>query len=187
MWGYILFIIYIIFYGFAPHLYFRPYMAWLIACPYHFIGIFGLVFFFVVLYYQVSLFGSSEFENLKQTNTIYAFYRELLTVILRYKFLKLFLSEKFLFQQLNYLQLKSYNSWNTINYDLSLQWFISFSIFFMTLMYSMSYLPYGRFYNKVGGNSGLLLSYFYIFGFLLFNFIRNSWLLNNYKYNIVNV
>lgn len=187
MWGDIGLIIDIRFYGVAPHWYFRPYMAWLIACPYHFIGIFGLVFFFVVLYYQVSLFGSSEFENLKQTNTIYAFYRELLTVILRYKFLKLFLSEKFLFQQLNYLQLKSYNSWNTINYDLSLQWFISFSIFFMTLMYSMSYLPYGRFYNKVGGNSGLLLSYFYIFGFLLFNFIRNSWLLNNYKYNIVNV
>ena len=60
MWGDIGLIVDVRFYGVAPHWYFRPYMAWLIACPYHYVGIFGLVFFFVVLYFQVSLFSSSE-------------------------------------------------------------------------------------------------------------------------------
>lgn len=63
MWGDIGLIIDVRFYGVAPHWYFRPYMAWLIACPYHFIGIFGLVFFFL-LYYIIK-FHYLEVRNLK--------------------------------------------------------------------------------------------------------------------------
>jgi len=46
MWGDIGLVTDVRFYGVAPHWYFRPYMAWLIACPYHYIGVFGLVYFF---------------------------------------------------------------------------------------------------------------------------------------------
>ena len=182
MWGDIGLITDVRFYGVAPHWYFRPYMAWLIACPYHYVGIFGLIFFFVVLYFQVSLFGASDLENLKQNNTIYAFFAELMSYIKTKKFLS-FLVPNFLW---NITTISGYNNWNTINYDLSLQWLISFSLFFLAVLYSSSFLPYGRFYNKVGGNTGLLMSYFYIFSFLLFMFIRNSWILNNYKYNLIN-
>lgn len=174
MWGDIGLITDVRFYGVAPHWYFRPYMAWLIACPYHYVGIFGLIFFFVVLYYQVSLFGSSELENLTSINSVYAFIGEIKSYVLG-------------FTNNSYSNnLKNYNSWNNINYTLSLQWVISFSLFFIAILYSLSFLPYGRFYNKIGGNFGLLFSYFYIFGFLLFSFLRNSWILNNFKYNLIN-
>lgn len=182
MWGDIGLITDVRFYGVAPHWYFRPYMAWLIACPYHYVGIFGLVFFFVVLYFQVSLFGSSDLENLKQTNTIYSFFFEIKSLLKKNSVLNNLTPNFLLTKNL----LNSYNHWNENNYDLSLQWLISYAFFFVAIMYSLSFLPYGRFYNKVGGNSGLLISYFYIFSFLLFSFIRNSWVLNNYKYNLIN-
>jgi hypothetical protein len=35
-------------------------MAWLIACPYHYLGIFGLVFFFVVFFFQLDIIGHSD-------------------------------------------------------------------------------------------------------------------------------
>ena len=186
MWGDIGLITDVRFYGVAPHWYFRPYMAWLIACPYHYIGIFGLIFFFLVLYFQVSLFGSSELENLKYTNVLYSLYFELQNILKKHVFLKFVISESFATKQFKNTHIKAYNSWNTINYDLSLQWLISFTIFFIAILYSLSFLPYGRFYNKVGGNFALLFTYFYIFGFLLFMFIRNSWVLNNFKYNLLN-
>jgi quinol-cytochrome oxidoreductase complex cytochrome b subunit len=183
MWGDIGIVTDVRFYGVAPHWYFRPYMAWLIACPYHYAGIFGLVFFFVVLYFQVSIFGNSELENLKHSNTVYAFYYEVVNYL---KTSKMFnFNGKHTAKNFN-SYLKTYNNWNSINYDLSFQWLISFSIFFLAILYSLSFLPYGRFYNKLGGNFALLFSYFYIFGFLLFVFIRNSWILNSYKYNIIN-
>lgn len=183
MWGDIGLVTDIRFYGVAPHWYFRPYMAWLIACPYHYVGIFGLVFFFVVLYFQVSLFGVSDQENLKQTNTIYSFFNDLKITLRQNTILSNFIP-RFL---LNKSSLSNYNDWNAINYDLSLQWLISFAFFFLSILYTLSYLPYGRFYNKVGGNTGLLVAYFYIFSFLLFMFVRNSWTINNYKYNTINI
>lgn len=186
MWGDIGIVTDVRFYGVAPHWYFRPYMAWLIACPYHYIGIFGLIFFFVVLYFQVSLFGSSELDNLKYSNSISSLYREIFFLGLNNALIKKIFPPRLLAYSLTSISLKSYNNWNSINYDMSYQWLISFSLFFLAIMYSLSFLPYGRFYNKIGGNSGLLLSYFYIFSFLLFNFIRNSWILNNFKVNLLN-
>lgn len=186
MWGDIGIVTDIRFYGVAPHWYFRPYMAWLIACPYHYVGIFGLVFFFVVLYFQVSLFGSSELENLKYANTASSFINEFIYFCVKNNFFKYFFTTRFITNRLQHSNLKVYNSWNTINYDLSLQWLISFSFFFIAILYTLSFLPYGRFYNKIGGNAALLISYFYIFSFLLFMFVRNSWVLNNAKYNFVN-
>jgi len=184
MWGDIGMVTDVRFYGVAPHWYFRPYMAWLIACPFHYSGIFGLIFFFLVLYFQVSLFGTSELENFKSHTTTYSARNEILQWLLSFKILS-FLTGNF-FKKDAY-QYKIYNNWNSINYDNSLQWLISFSLFFIAVLYTLSFLPYGRFYNKLGGNFALLMSYFYIFSFLTFNFLRNSWLISNNKINLANV
>jgi len=182
MWGDIGIINDVRFYGVAPHWYFRPYMAWLIACPYHYVGIFGLVFFFCVLYFQVSLFGSSELDTMRYNNTLYNFYHELLILILHYKILNMFISQNWIYNRIKWLNSKIFNSWNTINYDISLQWLLSYATFIVALMYTLTFLPYGRFYTKIGGNFALLFSYFYIFSFLTFMFLRNSWVLNNKKF-----
>jgi hypothetical protein len=44
-------------------------MAWLIACPYHYLGIFGLVFFFVVFFFQLDIIGTSETQLNKKLKT----------------------------------------------------------------------------------------------------------------------
>jgi hypothetical protein len=44
-------------------------MAWLIACPYHYLGIFGLVFFFVVFFFQLNIFGHSDLGTNKKLKT----------------------------------------------------------------------------------------------------------------------
>ncbi len=186
MWGDIGMVTDVRFYGVAPHWYFRPYMAWLIACPYHYVGIFGLVYFFLVLYFQVSLFSSSELENVRYYNTLYSLFNELYILILKFPLLKVFISESFVENNLIKFQYKAANDWNTINYDISLQWLLSYGFFIVALMYTLSFLPYGRFFNKIGGNVALLISYFYIFAFLTFMPLRNSWMLNNSKLNMIN-
>ena len=156
MWGDVGIINDVRFYGVAPHWYFRPYMAWLVACPFHYTGIFGVIYFFIIIYFQVSLHSNE--------NNNYNFYNFILTK--------------------NYN--KYQNNWSITNPELSLQWLISYSIFIICILYSLSFLPYGRFFNKIGGNTALLMSYFYIFSFLGFSFIRNSYLLNNYKSLLIN-
>ena len=65
MWGDVGMVNDIRYFGVAPHWYFRPYMAWLIACPYHRIGIFGLVFFFLIIYFQAHILGFSSLQAYK--------------------------------------------------------------------------------------------------------------------------
>lgn len=43
------------FLGVMPHWYFRGYMGWLILVPQHYIGIFGLIIFMVIIYFQPNL------------------------------------------------------------------------------------------------------------------------------------
>lgn len=114
------------FLGVAPHWYFRAYMSWLLLCPHHYIGVFGLVYLMVVIYFQ---------PNIK-TNSI--------------KFLR---NYKLIF----------------INPELSYVHFFFFSILFISILYTDSFLPYGRFFNKIGGNIGLTFSYFFIFIYLSTN------------------
>jgi len=45
-------------------------MAWLIACPYHYLGIFGLVFFFVVFYFQLDIIGHGETGTNKKLKSV---------------------------------------------------------------------------------------------------------------------
>ncbi len=147
------------FYGVAPHWYFRPYMAWLIACPYHYAGIFGLGFFFFSIYFQVAIFSVAELHSYK-------------------------ISKNWLLQLFNL----NYNNtqWNSNCVENSLWWRLSFSILLVAILYTMSYLPYGRFYNRLGGNFALLCAYFYIFFYLGFVYMRHSWILSSSKLNLLN-
>ena len=111
------------FYGVAPHWYFRAYMGWLLLCPHHYIGVFGLVLLMLSIYFQPNL-KTSEFKSFFIKNT-----------------------------------------------DLYILHTIFYSIFILCFLYTFSMLPYGRFYNEINGNLGLMFSYIYIFLYLIFDFL----------------
>jgi quinol-cytochrome oxidoreductase complex cytochrome b subunit len=133
------------FYGVAPHWYFRPYMAWLIICPHHRPGIFGLIYFFVIIFYQPNIHGMQEHSKYKTFVTV------------------------------NYSS-KSYTyKLNRVNVEYNLSYQFFYALFIMAIAYSTTFLPYGRFYNRLGGNVGMLLAYLYIFFYLGFpTFKKNS-------------
>jgi quinol-cytochrome oxidoreductase complex cytochrome b subunit len=198
MWGDVGFITDVRFYGVAPHWYFRPYMAWLVACPYHFLGIGGLVFFFCVLYFQVSIHGVSEENSFKTNKSILLFVFECCSIfligisyILNLFSIKIdFINNKyfkFIYRIiLKFDNIKNFTTWHAINAKFSLQWLITYSLFVIAMLHTLTFLPYGRFYNLIGGNMGLLISYLYIFSFLSFSSVRNSWMFNNNKVNLLN-
>jgi len=68
MWGDIGIYNDIRFFGVAPHWYFRPYMAWLTSCPYHKIGLFGIILFFFLFFFQPNIFGKDFFFKYKKKN-----------------------------------------------------------------------------------------------------------------------
>lgn len=162
MWGDIGMITDVRFYSVAPHWYFRPYMAWLIACPYHYLGIFGLVFFFVVFFFQLNIFGHTDTGSAKKLKTI-----GLLPILLTSG---------------NYYTIQ----WERIETETNLQWQLSFALFIIAIAYACSYLPYGRFYHSIGGNFMTLISYLYIFSYLGFTFFRYSWIISSTKLNTAN-
>lgn len=149
MWGDVGMVTDVRFYGVAPHWYFRPYMAWLIACPYHRIGIFGLVYFFVIIYFQASILGYSELQSYKVLRSILTYF------ITSYK---------------NFG--KSVIRWSRIFIENSLIYLISYTIFILSIACTLTYLPYGRFYNRLGGNFSMLFSYLYIFSYLGLIYLR---------------
>lgn len=147
MWGDIGFITDVRFYGVAPHWYFRPFMAWLIACPHHKTGIFGFAIFFGALFYQPIINGKNEQLNfLKKTATLF-----------RFKFKK-----ATFFKGFNY------------NIEINLAYQLLFFMFLMCTLYTSSCLPYGKFYNRIGGNLGLLFAYMFMFTYLVFPFFKSS-------------
>ncbi len=158
MWGDIGMIVDVRFYGVAPHWYFRPFMAWLIVCPFHYIGIFGLVFFFFIFYFQISINSPDQIHYYKVLNCIIF---------------------DFFFEK------KSFTKLNNVQSSLSLQWQLSFALLCICIWYTFSFLPYGRFYGRVGGNMVLLFSYFYIFIYLGLPFFRYSWSISSSKMNII--
>ena len=60
MWGDVGMSTDIRFFGVAPHWYFRPYMGWLVACPFHYTGLIGLILFFVIFYFQPNIINRGE-------------------------------------------------------------------------------------------------------------------------------
>lgn len=133
------------FYSVAPHWYFRPFMAWLIACPHHVTGIFGLLFFFFSLFFQPALHGTTEQNNYGKRAV-------------------LFFSEK--------LNRASFYVTECLNLETNLYHQFTYGLFAGCTLYATSFLPYGRFYNRVGGNIGLLLSYMFLFVYLAFPILR---------------
>jgi hypothetical protein len=125
-------------------------MAWLIACPHHKTGIFGLLFFFIVLFYQPALHGTTEQNNFNKRNQLF------LKTTLR--------SSKFFSSSYIHLEMNLYHH-------------ITYSLFVCCALYAASFLPYGRFYNRLGGNIGMLGAYMYTFVYLGFNALRRPLLL----------
>lgn len=153
MWGDIGLVPDVRFYGVAPHWYFRPFMAWLIVCPHHKTGIFGLIFFFWILFQQPSLHGY----------THYNFQLKRKLIFLKWKLKKETIFQNFFFvSELNYYH----------------QFF--YFTFIMCSLYACSFLPYGRFYNRLGGNIGMLAAYMYIFFYLTFSYFRRIFILETF-------
>lgn len=150
MWGDIGLVPDVRFYGVAPHWYFRPFMAWLIVCPHHKTGIFGLIFFFFSLFHQPTLHGLNEQNN---------FFKKTLLFLKKKINKKLFYSSFFFNQEIN----------------LYYQTFYGF--FIGAALYTTSFLPYGRFYNRLGGNIGMLGAYMFVFIYLSFFVFRKPLIL----------
>lgn len=138
MWGDIGHIVDVRYIGVAPHWYFRPFMAWLIVCPHHKTGIFGLIYFMIILFYQVNLKSNTDFFLEKQ--------------------------ESLFFYKQHGIIFKKRQTYVEFNFFYQLM----FWLFFMSVLYCTTFLPYGRFYNQVGGNNGLLFAYFFILFYLTF-------------------
>lgn len=143
MWGDIGLVPDIRFYGVAPHWYFRPFMAWLIVCPHHNTGIFGLVFFMFILFYQI---------NIHSTSTVTHFLKK--AVWLWYLSEQIIINDK------------------PLNSESKLYYYQIYYIFLISMFYTSSMLPYGKFYNRLGGNDGLLFAYLFSLCYLTFNSTR---------------
>ena len=59
-------------------------------------------------------------------------------------------------------------------------------MFIMCALYTNTFLPYGRFYNRLGGNVGMLAAYFYVFLYLAITSLRRPYWLELYFYFIFN-
>ena len=159
MWGDIGIMTDVRYYGVAPHWYFRPFMAWLIACPHHKTGIFGLIFFFFILFFQPIINGTNELNGFNKKKFL----------ILNFK-----LKRKSNFNQI------------IINTEVNLYFQFFYYLFIIFCFYATSFLPYGRFYNRLGGNMGMLVAYMYIFIYLGFPILRKSLLLESFFFSIYN-
>lgn len=96
-------------------------MSWLIVCPHHYLGIAGMLYFFLALYYQPNIKRSHSAANivLPESNLIIIF---------------------------------------------------TTTAFSLSIFYAASYLPYGKFYNRLGGNPATLASFLAILITLSVNF-----------------
>lgn len=70
-------------------------MAWLLVCPFHKLGIAGLVFFFITLYFQPNIANDSENLNFLKKNTFLYYFIDIK------KFIAMFSSEDVYVAELN--------------------------------------------------------------------------------------
>jgi quinol-cytochrome oxidoreductase complex cytochrome b subunit len=137
--------------GVAPHWYFRPYMAWLIVCPSHKPGLFGLVYFFFAIFYQPNLHGMTEMRNYK------------INSICKKHWTKYHDSRYTIFDEDECVYIFKSSRYSV---ESSLWHQITYSVFIMSVFYTTTFLPFGKFYNRLGGNVGMLLAYLYVFAYL---------------------
>ena len=120
------------FYGVTPHWYFRAFMAWLIVCPHHYLGLSGLVFFMIMFYYQ---------PQLKQTDR---------------------------------------NGISFVKSTDSILRVTLYLMFVLAILYGTSYLPYGKFYNRLGGNLATLFAFSYALIYLSIPLVWYNRKINKY-------
>ncbi len=60
----------------------------------------------------------------------------------------------------------------TSSFEAGLSKQMAYLLFVMSLLYTASFLPYGRFYNRLGGNITTLASYLYVLMYLSFQSVR---------------
>lgn len=162
MWGDIGMMVDVRFYGVAPHWYFRPYMGWLVACPYHYAGLLGLIFFFASFYFQPNLVGRGSLGAYIASKVFLVLGWLLVNLLKRY-FLR---TEKI-----------------SVEYDP--YYIIMFYVFLMAVWYAFSYLPFGRFYTRLGGNFASMAAFMFIFTYmsgLAFRFSPLLLLVRNYRF-----
>lgn len=165
MWGDIGLISDVRFYGVAPHWYFRPFMAWLIVCPHHKTGIFGLLYFFFALFHQPTLHGIRKKTSAKKVLNRSARLKNLANYLEKWNILK-----------------QKYVSQNPVEYNLFFQF--TYTVFIVCGFYTSSFLPYGRFYNRLGGNNAMLISYMYLMVYLTFSSLRRPYFLDFFNTTI---
>jgi len=56
----------------------------------------------------------------------------------------------------------------------------------MSALYTTSFLPYGRFYHSIGGNSAMLYSYMFVFIYLSCTSLRNPVFIQLKAHNLMN-
>jgi len=71
------------------------------------------------------------------------------------------------------------------NVELNLFFQFTYTMFIMAGLYASSFLPYGRFYNRLGGNKAMLGSYLYVFIYLTFTSLRRPVFIYGYMYTIM--
>ena len=109
----------------------------------HVTGIFGLLLIFFALFHQVTLAGAGTPYS---PNNAFVKIGKKSTYSLRNK---------------------------DVNVDLWLPTQISYYFFVMALLYTTTFLPAGRYYQRVYGNFGMLFSYFYVMSYLVFFNVKN--------------
>jgi ribose/xylose/arabinose/galactoside ABC-type transport system permease subunit len=139
------------FFGVAPHWYFRPFMSWLIICPFYYLGLLGLLLFFISFYFQPNIVSFSELYHYSGYSSLISF------------FFPRFSNKHRRFVFISRKDGKSglLNIW-------------MFGLFCASLWYVFSYLPYGRFFNSIGGNNASLIAYLYIYFYMCGGFFRSS-------------
>ena len=73
-----------------------------------------------------------------------------------------------------FAKLRRYNKNHNVSIETNLYYQLTYLLFCLSALYCSSFLPYGRFYNRLGGNVGMLFSYFYLFCYLTFPSFRRN-------------
>lgn len=179
MWGDIGMQVDVRFLGVAPHWYFRPYMGWLVACPFHYTGLIGLVLFFTSFYFQPNIIGVNEqqeynseknffFEVIATINDAIISILESSKYYINHQLDKFF---KFtIFRKEDAVMCVPY--FNGTQAQESFFYDITYAIFLICIWYAFSYLPFGRFFHRLGGNFSSMLAYIYIYVYLSTTFLR---------------
>jgi len=84
---------------------------------------------------------------------------------------------------IKYLQQKNIlkkSAMSFINVELNVFYQFTYTLFVVAALYTSSFLPYGRFYNRLGGNEGMLIAYLYTCIYLTFSSFRKPFVLTQY-------